>query len=238
MNSESLSLRLKAVADYVVEFASRPIRLADIGTDHAYLPVYLILNDIISFAIAGDVAQGPLQSAKIGVQHYSVEKEIDVRLGNGLQVVRRQDNMNTATICGMGGKLMTEILEEGYKNLTENHTLILQPNTGEHLVRQWLQEHQYLILAEKVIEEDAHFYEIIVAQPFERQLDYTPQEILLGPCHMGQPSESWLKKIAKDYHHIRRIIHSMKQASAVDQEKLQKYQLALQYMKEFIDHDK
>lgn len=233
MKSQSLSHRLQAVANFVEQYANQPIRLADIGTDHAYLPVNLILNQKISYAIAGDVAKGPLQSAEQEVLSHQLQDMISVRLGDGLSVVDPKDYINTVSICGMGGKLMTDILYQGHQYLTPNHTLILQANTGAHIVRNWLSHHAYAIVDETVIDEDGHLYEIIVAQS-QIGSGYSPKEIYLGPCLIQDRCPAWHKKIQSDYHHLTHVVKAMSQAKNKDAEKIQFYQQALSYIKEYL----
>ena len=124
MKATHLSKRLNRVAEYVSIFGSSPRRLLDIGSDHAYLPVYLTLNKLIDYAVAGEIAQGPYQSALSQVSSRDLSSKIEVRLGDGFQVMRDEDNINIVTICGMGGGLIQTILGEGYQRLQPNHLLI------------------------------------------------------------------------------------------------------------------
>ena len=86
-------------------------RLADIGTDHAYLPIALVKEGKIDFAIASDVAAGPLNNAKQDIEEAGLEEKIETRLGSGLATLRTEDQIDTVVIAGMGGKLMTNLLE-------------------------------------------------------------------------------------------------------------------------------
>lgn len=237
MKADQLSLRLDTVANFVVKYGNSPIRLADIGTDHAYLPVNLLLNEHVSFAIAGDVAKGPLKSAENEVNQQSLQSKIDVRLGDGLKVIREDDRMNTVTICGMGGKLISTILEEGHHLIQSHHTLILQPNTGGHILRQWLSNHDYHILDETMVAEDGHMYEIIVAQTTQSAPKYSAKQIYLGPCHMIRKSKIWKDKLQAKHQHLSSIVHSMSQAKKVDYQKLKDYQDAMSYIEEEIFHN-
>ena len=133
MNEIKLSKRLKAVADYVDNGA----RLADIGSDHAYLPTYLMQKLVIDFAVAGEVVKGPFEIAKNHVAEADLSDRIVVRLANGLGAIENTDKIDTIVIAGMGGILISEILEAGKEKLGHVKRLILQPNNHEESLRQW-----------------------------------------------------------------------------------------------------
>ena len=141
MNEIKLSKRLKAVADYVDNGA----RLADIGSDHAYLPTYLMQKLVIDFAVAGEVVKGPFEIAKNHVSEADLSDRIEVRLANGLGAIENTDKIDTIVIAGMGGILISEILEAGKEKLGHVKRLILQPNNHEESLRQWLVNHQFVI---------------------------------------------------------------------------------------------
>lgn len=171
-----LSKRLKTVADFV----KKDLPIADIGSDHAYLPIYLIQNDIISSAIAGEVVEGPFENAKNKVNSLKIEDKISVRLGSGLNVLTTEDEIGTVTVCGMGGNLITEILLEGLNKskLPINARLVLQPNNGEKTLRKFLKENKFKILSESIIEENNKIYEIIVAECQLDDFEYNRQDLV------------------------------------------------------------
>lgn len=160
-----LSKRLQTVANYVKEGS----KVADIGSDHALLPVYLVQSKKISFAVAGEVNEGPLKAATLQVKQAGLEQQISTRKGDGLAVIEPLE-VNTVTICGMGGALMRDILESGKQNgkLEGVNQLVLQPNVGEDAVRYWLAENSFVIVAETILEEDGKLYEVIHAQKYDQ----------------------------------------------------------------------
>ncbi len=162
MDYKHLSKRLHRAGEFVPEGS----KLADIGSDHAYLPAYLVMNKKIISAIAGEVVEGPYQSAKNLVAELNLSSVIDVRKGDGLAVVDPKDDVTAVSICGMGGALIRDILDRGVKgnHLTGKETLILQPNIGEPTLRTWLVNHSYHIIQEDIIRENEKTYEIIVAE--------------------------------------------------------------------------
>ena len=168
MNENQLSKRLATVGDLI----PRGSRLADIGSDHAYLPVALMLENKLSFAVAGEVVEGPYQSAKTQVSKSNLTDKIIVRLANGLDAIEPEDQIDVISICGMGGTLIRDILEAGRKKnrLTGKERLVLQPNIGEPTLRRWLMVNDYSIIDETIVEENRKLYEIIVAEKTEQSV--------------------------------------------------------------------
>lgn len=175
MNEEQLSKRLEKVASYI----TKNERIADIGSDHAYLPCFAIKNGTASFAIAGEVVDGPFQSAQKQVRSSGLTEQIDVRKGNGLAVIEKEDAIDTIVIAGMGGTLIRTILEEGATKLNGGTKLILQPNIAAWQLREWSEQNNWSITSEAILREDNKIYEIIVLEPSEKPVTWTKQEIFL-----------------------------------------------------------
>lgn len=175
MERMTLSERLRQVASHV------PIgsRLLDVGSDHAYLPIYLLQEQRIASAIAGEVVDGPYQSALTNVRAYDLEEQIEVRLANGLAAMAATDEVDVITICGMGGRLIAEILEAGRDKLERVKQLILQPNNREDDLRTWLSTNGFHLVAEQLVIEHGKYYEILVAQ--HGQASLTSEDIRFGP---------------------------------------------------------
>lgn len=211
MNTEKLSPRLDFVAQFIKQYGVAPIRLADIGSDHAYLPCHLALNSDISFAVAGEVVEGPFQSAKKEVELQSLTEMIEVRKGDGLEVVTREDRINVYSICGMGGILIRNILESGLDVIEENSILVLQPNMAEPQLREWLSKHHFIIRDEMIIEDNDRMYEIIVAQLVSKQQQIlSRRQRMFGPINLRAMSESFIKKWQREYQSQTYIYESMK----------------------------
>ncbi|MCC2684556.1 MAG: SAM-dependent methyltransferase [Paenibacillaceae bacterium] len=173
----TLSERLQAVASYV-PYGSR---LADIGSDHALLPVWLAQAGRVRSAVAGELNEGPYLAAAKQVREAGLESSIAVRRGDGLEVLAPGE-VDCVVIAGMGGSLISQILQAGVGKLTGVDKpdgvgvsggvgecggvkrLILQPNVGADRVRQWLLDWSWVLIEEDILEEDGKIYEILVAE--------------------------------------------------------------------------
>ncbi len=154
-----ISERLESIADKVPAGS----RLADIGSDHALLPVYLALRGQIERAVAGEVHAGPYESAKRQIEQYGLEARIEARFGDGLEVVRPAET-DVIVIAGMGGGTIVDILTAGRAKLDGVRKMILQPNIGEERVRRWIVENDWFLANESILEEDGKIYEILEAE--------------------------------------------------------------------------
>ncbi|AJO79666.1 tRNA (adenine(22)-N(1))-methyltransferase TrmK [Pseudomonas sp. MRSN 12121] len=189
MNQQTLSMRLERVAAQVPAGA----RLADIGSDHGYLPVALLRRGVIDAAVAGEVAPTPFHAALRSVRDSGLEQRISVRLANGLAAIEPADGITAISLCGMGGETIRDILDRGQARLSGQERLILQPNGGEQPLRQWLMDHGYRIVAEEVLHENRFDYEIIVAEP-TGPVSYSAEELYFGPLQLQARSPAFLLK--------------------------------------------
>lgn len=154
-----LSIRLKTVAEAVTPGN----RVADIGTDHGYVPIYLVKNNLSPGGIAMDVNKGPLEKAKEHIRAEKLSGKIATRLGNGLAPLEPGET-DTVVIAGMGGDLICKILKAKPEFLIEGKELILQPQSEWFKVRQILKEYRYQIEKEWFLKEDGKYYVIIKAE--------------------------------------------------------------------------
>ena len=170
MQVKNISKRLRKVAGFVPQDA----KILDVGSDHAYLPIYLIQQGRISSAIAGEVVEGPYQSAVTNVADNQMSDKIDVRLANGLAAFEVEDQIDVIVIAGMGGGLIADILDNGSAKLASVKCLILQPNNREDELRRWLCGHDFQITEEAIVEENGKFYEIMIAEQGYQVLNAEP----------------------------------------------------------------
>lgn len=150
-----LTPRLKAVAALVPEGA----KVADIGSDHAYIPVDLIRSGRAQLVIASDVHQGPVENAKKVVALAALEDRIEVRLGSGFDVYKPGE-VDTAVLAGMGGFLIRDLMQAALPLVKTLKCLVLQPMVAIRELRVWLLENGFEILEERVAQEGQKFYEI------------------------------------------------------------------------------
>lgn len=148
-----LSKRLLAVAGLV----SGGNCMADVGTDHGYVPIYLIRQGVVKSAIAMDINEGPLSRAKENIRQYGLDRYIAVRRSDGVLALQ-QEEVDSVVIAGMGGGLVIKILTEGREILSSVSELILQPQSEVERVRHFLYEEGYHIVAEDIVYEDGKFY--------------------------------------------------------------------------------
>lgn len=152
-NNINISERLKCVASLV----NKGARVADIGTDHAYLPIYLVQNGISNKVYACDVRKEPLRRAKLHIDEYGLSDKITTQLCDGLKGINKGD-VDTVTICGMGGKLMKNILKAGIDKLGDNTQLVLSAQSELRDFRKYLLEAGIYIKSEHMLLEDGKYY--------------------------------------------------------------------------------
>lgn len=172
-----LSLRLKTIADCVSHRS-----LADIGTDHAYIPIYLARKGRIDSAAACDIKRGPLAKAEEHIKNYGLENIIGTRLSNGLEKIRIGE-FETAVLAGMGGMLIIDIMKAYPECARSFNELILQPQLDVVAVRKFLHKANYKIADERIIFDSGKYYNIILCSPcMDDQCDcpYTETEYMFG----------------------------------------------------------
>ena len=153
-----LSKRMKAVASMV----TKGNIVADVGTDHGYVPIALISENKIPSAIALDINRGPLERANEHVKRQSLEDKIKTRLSDGVEAIEVGE-VDSIIIAGMGGELVLHILREGEAVCHSAKELVLQPQSDVHKVREYLRNNGYAIVDEDMIFEDGKYYPMMKA---------------------------------------------------------------------------
>ena len=233
VDEKHLSARLACVASLVPAGA----RVADIGSDHAYLPAALVLDGKIDFAIAGEVVKGPYENAVREIKDHQLEGQFIPRLADGLAAIEPADKVDTITIAGMGGSLIASILEKDKNKLTGIKRLVLQPNVGESQLREWLMNNYYQIMNEKIIEEDNHIYEIIVAEPSVVPFRYSKYELDFGPFLLENKGPVFRKKWQEYLQREAHVIDQMQKAQQPPVKKINEINEFLSQVKEAIADD-
>lgn len=154
-----LSKRLKLVASFVEPGAL----VADVGTDHGYVPIWLVQEGVAAGGIAMDVNQGPLERAKAHIAACGLSGRIQVRLGDGLSALSGEE-ADTVIIAGMGGPPIVRILTEGLETARRMKRLILSPQSELWSVRAFLERNGFVIEDDAMTEEDGKYYTVICAR--------------------------------------------------------------------------
>lgn len=208
-----LSPRLAAVANFVPGGAV----IADIGTDHARLPIYLVKEAKIKKAIASDVHKGPYEIACRAVREEGLKKNIEVRWGNGLDVLQPGE-VNVVVLAGMGGLLINSLLQNNTSVVSSLKSLVLQPQLAEDKVRRYIYTIGWHIEDEALVREKQHVYQVIYAVPGRKEM---PDEmaLLLGPVLLQKKSSLFLMHVKALITHNEKIAHGLNSSVTSKNEK-------------------
>lgn len=194
-----LSRRLTLCAKYTDGF----LNLADIGTDHALLPIICVKNGYVLKAQAIDNKRGPFVIAYSNVKRYEKSEKITVKLSDGISEI--DDDTDVVVIAGMGGDLISQILLKD--NRKQVKRFILQPNKKTEDIRRILKDINYKIVDELVFEDQKKIYDIIVIEK-----GYTPltkNEILFGPINLIAKPYYFVKRLTKEKDYLRLVIKNI-----------------------------
>lgn len=212
-----LSPRLRAIAEQVPQGAC----LADVGTDHGYLPVWLLRSGRIDSAIAADLREGPLNRSRETAQRFGVTDQISFRLCDGLSAIRPEE-ADTVTIAGMGGETIVSILEAAPWT-KEGTLLLLQPMTGFAELRLWLQERGYQITGERIVCEGKKLYSILTVKGGEMP-PMSPAELWAGRQNGGPLRLEYLAMIRKK---VEKALCGQQAAQVPDQSRVEELNCVL-----------
>lgn len=167
-----LTPRLSSVADLIPKCRC----FADIGTDHAYLPVFLCMTEKCDTAIASDIRKGPLSRAEKTLADYDMQSRISLRLGSGLDTIEA-DEADAVSIAGMGGLIIAQILENGQNKLCSTRKIILQPMTAVPELREFLWKNGWTIDSEHLAIEGDKIYNILTVSLPNGNPKFKPSDI-------------------------------------------------------------
>lgn len=222
----------------IMAFLPNGSYFADIGSDHAYLPIAVCQNDQEAKAIAGELNEGPYQSALKHVKQQLLSDRIEVIKGDGLEVIQNKP-IKQVVIAGMGGGLIRSILEKRKHLLKDVERLILQPNVDSECIREWLLDTEYQLIAERILEEDGHIYEILVADMLttNRVREYSAKELLFGPYLLKDKNRVFKQKWQRELTNNHNIIRQMKQAKKPDLNKIKQFEIKGKWIQEVLEDD-
>lgn len=168
-----LSKRLSAVASFVTPGYA----VADVGTDHGYIPIYLAGQGSRKI-IAMDINAGPLQRAEDHIRLHHLEALIETRISDGLQALKAGE-VQSVVLAGMGGALVLKILADSPAVTVAIEEFIIQPQSEIAKVRAWLQQQGFIVQAEDMVKEDGKFYPVMYVR-HGQEAPYTPAELCYG----------------------------------------------------------
>lgn len=226
-----LSKRLQAVAD-LGKFTGS---MADIGTDHGYIPIYLVQTKKVSNAIAMDIGKGPLLRAKEHIEKYHLTSYIQTRLSDGAKALQEQE-VSSIVIAGMGGALVQKILKDSEQIFHSVEEIILQPQSEVEQTRHFLYEEGYIILSEDMVLEDGKYYPMMRVS-YQEKTDNNPYkkasdiEFLYGAYLLNEKHlvlKDYLKREAVIYKELLEKLYSLPQNEGIEKRKIElKRQLEL-----------
>lgn len=216
--------RLKMILDHITGNV-----IADLGTDHAYIPIELAKKGGFQGLIATDVRPGPLAAAREHIKKAGVEDKIDLRLGSGLDPLA-ENEADTVLICGMGGILISEILASDLKKAKHVSLFLLQPMNGQYELRKWLIKHSFEILEEDISCEGFKVYSLILARYGEKQTMPCELSLHLPETLLAHPLYPKLRD--KKKREFEKIRNGQKCSSCPDQKEILYYQTLLSELEE------
>lgn len=204
-----LSYRLNKIAQKVTQNGI----IADIGTDHAYIPIFLYKNNKIKSGIACDISKGSLQKAKDNIKKYNLQDKIQTRLGNGLEKISLQDNVDTVIIAGMGGMLMIDILEKEKYILENVKELILQPQKDIDKVREYLHKNNFKIIDDEMLKDDGKYYTIIKSIKGKEDILYKKEEYVFGRFEINNKCQILKEYIEDQLYKMEIVLKNIKETN-------------------------
>ena len=175
-----LPKRLSLIASMV----DRGAVVADIGTDHAHLPIYLVNNNVCSSALACDIKESPLETGRQNIVLCHLEDKIQTRISDGLSNIKSNE-ADTFTIAGMGGDMIIHILSKCPYIFDKKYTLILQPMTKYYTLMGWLFDNGFEIIRQECTHEGKHCYTVIKVRFRGGKIPHTPEDEFLGKLDLS-----------------------------------------------------
>ena len=227
-----LSKRLMKIASYVETCET----IADIGTDHGYIPIYLVKNNVCKKAIASDINKGPIDKATTNVRFEGLSKRVKCLLGPGLRPINVGE-VNGVIIAGMGGNLTRDIIVEDIEKVKLYDFLILQPAQNPEVLREYLYNNNFEIMDEDLIFDEGKFYELFKVKysnnpkkiKVKDDLSYEISPILLE--NKNDLVEDYIKSKIERYENI---VSYIKEDTSLAREKKDALKIKINKLKEMI----
>ena len=185
-------------------------RFADIGTDHARLPVWLLEHGVIQSAIASDLREGPLEQARETARRHALAERLSFRLGDGLTPVSGEE-VDVCAIAGMGGETISGILSACPWATEGKHRFLLQPMTSAETLRGWLWRHGFRIMREDLVREGGTIYVVIAVTP-GNMVPLTPAEEWVGRQYQGMDAPLRLTYLERLMDRVSRMVEGLRRS--------------------------
>lgn len=216
-----MSARLKLIAGFVTE----GYVVADIGTDHGYIPIWLFKAGRVPRGIAMDIGKGPLKRAEENIKLYGYEDKIETRLSDGLKELK-ENEADSVVIAGMGGSLIVSILENGKSVLDTVKELILSPHTEIQLVRHYLIENGYDIVKEEMVYDMGKYYTVMKAvhtedKGIKKLYDSDEYNYIYGRLLLKEKSNIFLRYIKNETDKLSVLLENLSKSEGADEKKRQ-----------------
>lgn len=211
----------------VYEMVDKCNRIADVGTDHAYIPIYCVENKKCRCAIASDINEGPILIAQNNIEKHGLEKQIETRISNGLENYKNGE-ADAIIIAGMGGLLIADIIKNAKSKISNDTVLVLQPMTAVYELRKFLCENGFEITDEALAQEENKIYNIIKCRKGSCFLSepklYTGEKFLINKGGL------FIKYMDKKIYTAQKIINGLEKSDNT-KELLSHYEKELSYYK-------
>jgi len=211
-----LSKRLEKISSLVPNNS----KVIDIGCDHGLLDIYLFENKISTKIIASDINENALNNAKQNIKKNKLEEYIETRLGNGLDTLSEDDDIDTVIISGMGTHTIIDILKNNYYKLRKIKNIIIQSNTKIELLRKEVLKLNYFIEDEIMVKDNKKIYTIIkFSKGYKR---YTKKELYLGPILMKKNTDLFMYYKKNELEKLSHLLKTMPRNKIIEIIKIKK----------------
>ena len=211
-----LSNRLAIIASLVPLNA----KVIDIGCDHALLDIYLYQKNIVKHIIASDINENALNNAKENIKKNELTKQIETRLGNGLDTLKDSDDINTIIISGMGAHSAVGILKNNINKLKKIDTIIIQSNTKLSFLRKEVSKLNYIIDDEEIVEDSKKTY--IIIKFVKGKKKYSKKELYFGPILLKKNSSLFREYNKQEVTKLELFLKLIPKNRIIDRYKLKK----------------
>ena len=225
-----LSKRLKLIADKVPSCHT----LTDIGSDHAYIPIHLIENNICKKAIVTDIKDGPNLVAQKNIKKFDMQKRIEILKGSGLKPIKEKET-EIIIIAGMGGIQITEILENDLEKAKKSRLIILQPMNYTEIVRKWLNNNGFKISDEELNKDDKRLYVVISCFYTGQKNTFSEYDCYIGRSLIEKNDPLLLDYIKRNIKKVEKILKGMQKKRMRDLVVEKRYENLLLFLKKLKD---